>query len=84
MWTNWSCQLNQKEIKSMTSGGREGTTFIKTACSLGQEVNYKFFTLCKISGHKEKSVILAFKYLCVWTGGGWVGVGAVGMLQRLQ
>ena len=69
----------------MTYGGREGTTFIKTACSLGQEVNYKFFTLCKISGHKEKSIILAFKFCVCGQGvGGWVGVGAMGMLQRLQ
>ena len=59
----------------MTSGGREGTTVIKTACNLGQEVNYKFFTLCEISRHKEKSIILAFKYLCVrvCVDGGWVG-----------
>lgn len=51
--SNWSCQLNQQEIKSMNFRGREGITYITTACNFGQEVNYKFFTPCKISRHKE-------------------------------
>lgn len=64
----------------MTSGEGRETTVIKTACNLGQEVNYKFFTLCEISRHKEKlQSSFAFKYLCVRVcmdrGVWWVRVG---------
>ena len=52
----------------MNYRGREGITYITTACNLGQEVNYKLFTLCKISRQRENQSSLP---LSVWGGGGY-------------
>lgn len=73
-----SCQLNQKEIKRAL-WGREETNVIKTACNLGQKWITSSSLYVKYQGtRKKKSIILAFKYLCVrvcMDRGVWVGKG---------
>lgn len=64
MCVNWSCLLDQQEIRSMSLKGREWITFIKPAWNLGQEGNYKFFPLYEIFRRKENRSSFAFE--CLW------------------
>lgn len=76
MWTNWSCQLNQKEIKSMTSGGRREPLSLKNSLQFrpGKWITSSSLYV-KYQGTGKNQSSLAFKYLCVRVcmDRGWVG-----------